>query len=70
MSINAVNHVKYNTNLLSHLTGLLSVSYRNKWYDHITSQAVRLNKWDIFTSLLKKMESRANAQRLDNLDDG
>ena len=40
MFTDVANHVKYNTNLLSHLIGLLPVSYRNKWYDHITSQAV------------------------------
>ena len=67
LSTDAANHVKYNTNLLSHLIGLLPGSYEDKWYDHITSQAVILNKWDIFTTWLKKMERRANAQKLDNL---
>ena len=41
----------------------------NKLLFNITSQAVKLN-WDIFISLQKKMESRANAQRLDYLDAG
>jgi hypothetical protein len=38
LSTDATNHVKYNTNLLSHLIGLLPGSYEDKWYDHITSQ--------------------------------
>ena len=52
LSNDAANHMKYNTNLLSHLISLLPRNYGEKWYDHITNHAVVLNKWDFFTSWL------------------
>ena len=67
LSTDAVKHVKYNTNLLSHLIGLLPGPYKDRWYDHVTSQTTVLDKWDIFTVWLQKMEKRANAQKLSRL---
>ena len=67
LSSDAANHVKYNTNLLSHLVSLLPGTYGDKWYDYIITQSSVSRKWDVFTDWLGKMEKRANAQKLDNL---
>ena len=67
LSTDAAKHVKYNTNLLSHLICLLPGPYKDRWYDHVTSQTTVLDKWDIFTGWLLKMEKRANAQKLSRL---
>ena len=67
LSTDAANHVKYNTNLLSHLISLLPGTYGDKWYDHVITQSSILSKWDVFTDWLGTMEKRANAQKLDNL---
>ena len=67
LSTDAANHVKYNTNLLSHLVSLLPGSYEDRWYDHLVSQSSSLNKWDSFTSWLMVMEKKANAQKLSSI---
>ena len=67
LSTDAAKYVKFNTNLLSHLINLLPVAYKDRWYDHVTSLATDLDKWDIFTVWLKQMEKRATAQKLSRL---
>jgi hypothetical protein len=67
LSTDAANHVKYNTNLLSHLVSLLPGTYGDKWYDHIITQSSISSKWDVFTDWLGKMEKRANAQKLSSI---
>ena len=60
----AMNHVRFNKNILAHLINLLPANYKDKWFDHKIEQPTTLNHWNMFTDWLKTMERRANAEKL------
>ena len=64
LGTDAINHVRYNDNILSHLISILPTTYRNRWFDTRISASTTSNEWDDFEKWIKTMEIRANAEKL------
>ena len=67
LSPDAANHVKFNTNIIAHIVELLPDQYEDKWFDYRLLHPSENDEWKLLTDWLKRMEKRANAQKLSKL---